>query len=237
MNEKLGRWSEAADGYALAQKVNARAGEELTPRRAAALINAGKAEDARDLLKTLAAAPKADVGVLYLYAVAQRQSDDLIGAEATAKRLRETAPTDPRGMYVLAQILDAKGDAAGAEASLRELLVRDPQDATALNYLGYMFAERGARLDEAVDLVQRALEDRAGQPVVPRQPRLGVLSAGAPRTCRSAADRRRREAANEFGRAGPSRRSAVQAGAVLRGCRGLGTVARGGRRVHRSHRY
>ena len=164
LNEKLGRWSEAADGYALAQKVNARAGEELTPRRAAALINAGKAEDARDLLKTLAAAPKADVGVLYLYAVAQRQSDDLIGAEATAKRLREAAPTDPRGMYVLAQILDAKGDAAGAEASLRELLVRDPQDATALNYLGYMFAERGARLDEAVDLVQRALKIEPDNP-------------------------------------------------------------------------
>jgi tetratricopeptide (TPR) repeat protein len=163
LNEKLGRWNEAAEGYARAQKLNARAGDELAPRRAAALINAGKAEDARDLLKTLAAASQ-DVAVLYLYAVAQRQSDDLVGAEATAKRLRELAPTDPRGMYVLAQILEAKGDAAGAEASLRELLVRDPQDATALNYLGYMFAERGARLDEAVDLVQRALKIEPDNP-------------------------------------------------------------------------
>jgi Flp pilus assembly protein TadD len=67
-------------------------------------------------------------------------------------------------MYVLAQILEAKGDAAGAEASLRELLARDPQDATALNYLGYMFAERGARLDEAVDLVQRALKIEPDNP-------------------------------------------------------------------------
>jgi tetratricopeptide (TPR) repeat protein len=164
LNEKIGRWDEAAEGYARAQQLNARTEAELMPRRAAALINAGKAEEARDLLMGLAAAAQADVSVLYLYAVAQRQSDDLAGAEATAKRLREMAPADPRGMYVLAQVLEAKGDAAGAEASLRELLARDPKDATALNYLGYMFAERGARLDEAVDLVRRALEIEPDNP-------------------------------------------------------------------------
>ena len=164
LNEKLGRWKEAVESYAAAQQMNARAAAELTPRRAAALINAGRAEEARDLLKAQAASPKADPAILYLYAVSQRQSEDLAGAEATARRLRETAPTDPRGMYVLAQILEAKGDAEGAERSLRELLTRDPKDATALNHLGYMFAERGARLDEAVDLVRRALEIEPGNP-------------------------------------------------------------------------
>jgi tetratricopeptide (TPR) repeat protein len=164
LNEKLSRWNEAADAYARAQLMKARGAADLTPRRAAALINAGKAEQARDLLKGLAAPADADVGILYLYAVAQRQSDDLAGAEATAKRLRQAAPTDARGMYVLAQILEAKGDTAGAEASLRELLARDPQDATALNFLGYMFAERGARLAEAVDLVQRALKIEPDNP-------------------------------------------------------------------------
>lgn len=164
LNEKLGRWDEAASSYARAQQLNARMAADLTPRRAAALINAGKAAEARDLLKVLAATNEPDIAVLYLYAVAQRQTKDLAGAEATAKRLRVAAPTDPRGMYVLAQILEAKGDAVGAEASLRELLARDPQDATALNYLGYMFAERGARLDEAVDLVQRALKIEPDNP-------------------------------------------------------------------------
>jgi tetratricopeptide (TPR) repeat protein len=164
LSEKLGRWNDAAEGYARAQQMNVRGLGDLTPRRAAALINAGRAPEARDLLKGLVAAAQPDVGVLYLYAVAQRQAKDLAGAEATAKRLREAAPTDPRGMYVLAQILEAKGDAKGAEASLRELLQRDPKDATALNYLGYMFAERGARLQEAVELVQRALAIEPGNP-------------------------------------------------------------------------
>jgi tetratricopeptide (TPR) repeat protein len=164
LNEKLGRWDEAANSYARAQQLNARLATDLTPRRAAALINAGKAAEARDLLKGMAATTEADISVLYLYAVAQRQTKDLAGAESTAKRLREAAPTDPRGMYVLAQILEAKGDTAGAEASLRELLERHPQDATALNYLGYMFAERGSRLDEAVELVQRALKIEPDNP-------------------------------------------------------------------------
>jgi tetratricopeptide (TPR) repeat protein len=165
LNEKLGRWEEAATSYALAQRLNARVATDLAPRRAAALINAGKAAEARDLLKELAATKEQpDPAVLYLYAVAQRQTKDLDGAEVTAKRLREAAPTDPRGMYVLAQILEAKGDTAGAEASLRELLARDPKDATALNYLGYMFAERGDRLDEAVELVRRALQIEPDNP-------------------------------------------------------------------------
>jgi tetratricopeptide (TPR) repeat protein len=164
LNEKLGRWEEAADAYFRAQQISGRGSSELTPRRAAALINAGEAEQARALLESLAAKPDADVAILYLYAVAQHHADDLAGAEATAKRLRTAAPTDARGMYVLAQVLEAKGDAAGAEASLRELLKRDPQDATALNFLGYMFAERGARLDEAVDLVQRALKIEPDNP-------------------------------------------------------------------------
>ena len=143
LEEKLGRWSDAAEAYERAEKLNARAAVDLTPRRAAALINAGKATDALDLLKTRVAGAQPDLAILYLYAVAQRQSKDLAGAEATARRLRETAPTDPRGLYVLAQVQEAKGDAQGAERSLRELLERDPQDATALNFLGYILADRG----------------------------------------------------------------------------------------------
>ena len=164
LEEKLGRWNEAAEAYERAEKLNSRAVVDLTPRRAAALINAGKAGEALTLLKEPAAAAQPDLAILYLYAVAQRQSKDLAGAEATAKRLRETAPTDPRGNYVLAQVLDAKGDTQGAEKSLRELLARDPLDATALNYLGYMLADRGIRLDEAVDFVQRALKIEPDNP-------------------------------------------------------------------------
>jgi tetratricopeptide (TPR) repeat protein len=47
---------------------------------------------------------------------------------------------------------------------LRDIIARDPLDANALNSLGYMFAERGERLDEAVSLLQRALKVEPGNP-------------------------------------------------------------------------
>jgi tetratricopeptide (TPR) repeat protein len=47
---------------------------------------------------------------------------------------------------------------ADAERVFRALLARDPQHAQALNYLGYMLADRGERLDEAVQLITRALD-------------------------------------------------------------------------------
>ena len=156
LSEKQAQWDSAAEAYARAQALNSRI--DLSTRRAAALINAGKAAAARDLLQPGAAKTDATPLLLYLYASAQRQAGDLAGAEATARRLRAAAPEDPRGMYVLAQVLEARKDFAGAEGALREILKRDAADATALNYLGYMLAERGQRLDEAVNLVQRALE-------------------------------------------------------------------------------
>jgi tetratricopeptide (TPR) repeat protein len=163
LSEKQGDWARAADAYERAEPLNTR-GPDLTPRRAAALINAGRAESARDLLKDAASRPDADPMRLYLYAAAQRRAGDIDGAEASARRLRAATPQDPRGLYLLAQVLEARGDARGAEQSLRELLKQHPNDATALNYLGYMLAERGERLDEAVTLVQRALELDPGNP-------------------------------------------------------------------------
>jgi tetratricopeptide (TPR) repeat protein len=47
---------------------------------------------------------------------------------------------------------------AEAEAAFRQALERDPLHAPTLNYFGYMLAERGERLDEAVELVERALK-------------------------------------------------------------------------------
>ena len=45
-----------------------------------------------------------------------------------------------------------------AEAEFRKVIQINGQDANALNYLGYMLADRGVRLDEAHELVQKALD-------------------------------------------------------------------------------
>ena len=45
-----------------------------------------------------------------------------------------------------------------AEAQFRKILQRDPNSPGALNYLGYMFADRNIRLEEAQQMISKALE-------------------------------------------------------------------------------
>jgi tetratricopeptide (TPR) repeat protein len=45
-----------------------------------------------------------------------------------------------------------------SEAAFRQVLQLNPENAGALNYLGYMLADRNVRLDEASQLVKKALE-------------------------------------------------------------------------------
>lgn len=45
-----------------------------------------------------------------------------------------------------------------AEEQFRKILTDDPQNAMTLNYLGYMLADRGVRLDEALGYVKKAIE-------------------------------------------------------------------------------
>jgi tetratricopeptide (TPR) repeat protein len=158
--ERERRWADAAAVYARAQQLNPRA-TALTARRAGALINAGKADEAREVLeRTLAQAkPEAQDAVhLYLLAEAQRATKDLPAAEATAKKLLARNPADIRGLHVMSLILQDKGDDKAAEKVLRALIAQDKDDANALNSLGYLLAERGENLDEAIELLQRALK-------------------------------------------------------------------------------
>jgi tetratricopeptide (TPR) repeat protein len=45
-----------------------------------------------------------------------------------------------------------------AEETFRKVIQSDPQNATALNYLGYMLADRGVKLDESLTLVKKAID-------------------------------------------------------------------------------
>ena len=46
-----------------------------------------------------------------------------------------------------------------AEEMFRKVLGTDPRNAMALNYLGYMLADRGVRLEEALSLIKKAVQE------------------------------------------------------------------------------
>lgn len=151
--EQQGRFKEATDAYVRAQAANTRA--DLTARRASALINAGKAADARDLLQAAVARKTApDAAVLYMLAQAQRRLKDVDGAGATVARLKAVFPDDPRTQYVAAQLLDDQGRGPEAIAAFQALIERAPDDAS-LVYEYANLLEKGGRVADA----ERALRD------------------------------------------------------------------------------
>ena len=64
----------------------------------------------------------------------------------------------------LASVQQTSGDFQGAETTLRDILKQSPQNPIALNNLGYFLAERGEKLDEALDLIKKAVELNPNNP-------------------------------------------------------------------------
>ena len=93
-------------------------------------------------------------------ALAQGYSDANKGSQAI-KVLQDAQmrfPNEAIVTFELGAVFDKQKRFADAEATFRQLLAREPDNAPALNYLGYMLADRGERLDESVSLLQRALK-------------------------------------------------------------------------------
>ena len=66
--------------------------------------------------------------------------------------------------FLLGAIFERQKKYDEAEAQFRKVLDVNPRNSSTLNYYGYMMADRGVRLDEAVGLIQRALAEEPGNP-------------------------------------------------------------------------
>lgn len=126
--------------------------------RAQALLKAGKAADANRLLEESAAKQPQNreyvVGLADLYADQKRTAD----AVRVLEQARKTFGDDEALTMRIANVYEAAGQLDAAETELRKLVSADPLNANALNSLSYMFADRGLRLDEAIELAQRAVK-------------------------------------------------------------------------------
>jgi tetratricopeptide (TPR) repeat protein len=97
--------------------------------------------------------PRAHVALAQVYAEASRGAQAIKVLQTAQSRF----PEDTLLTFELGAILDKQKRHAEAEAAFRQVIAQDPENAPALNYLGYLLAERGEKLDESVDLVKRAL--------------------------------------------------------------------------------
>ena len=102
---------------------------------------------------------KNDQVVLYLYLSSlYEDSKDMVKAE---KIIREGIALFPRNTdlhYALGTILEKVNRFEESIQSMEKVLSLDPQNADALNFIGYSYADRGMRLDQAEQMIVQALK-------------------------------------------------------------------------------
>jgi tetratricopeptide (TPR) repeat protein len=87
----------------------------------------------------------------------QQKTDEAAGVFQEALNLY---PEDKDLLLEFALFQDEQGDVDGALATMATILVISPDEPYALNYMGYTWAVRGEKLDEALAYVKKALELR-----------------------------------------------------------------------------
>lgn len=82
-----------------------------------------------------------------------------IAPEAAIMRIDEALEVfklDSNLLYSRAMLAESRGDSAAMEADLRRILQNEPDNAMVLNALGYTLADRNEKLEEALQLIERA---------------------------------------------------------------------------------
>ncbi len=163
---RSGRAEEARAHY---RKAIAQRPEDCVPYASLALLAAQEAQDAAQAGKP---APSIDST---LVAAERRTGPDnfrcnvLLGLAGMAARrfdfasrhLAAASKLDPENREVLLDLAMAQQEAGEPEAAMRaarEVLRLDPENPAALNFVGYVMAERGEQLPESERLIRKALE-------------------------------------------------------------------------------
>ena len=93
-------------------------------------------------------------------ATLRAKTGDFDGAVSDLERLLEKQPDDDELLYNLGMLYGEAKRTDEAIQYMHRALERNPDNASALNYIGYTWAEQGINLDEAERMISRAVELR-----------------------------------------------------------------------------
>jgi tetratricopeptide (TPR) repeat protein len=125
---------------------------------ARALADSGKTRESAELLSKMLQAYPSNIDIYVNLSQVYLQSRKYAEAERILNRAADQKIDGERVKFQLATVYERQKDYDRAETLFKELLKENPKNATVLNYVGYMLADRGVRLDEAVRYVEQALE-------------------------------------------------------------------------------
>jgi tetratricopeptide (TPR) repeat protein len=136
-------------------------------RRASILAKQGKLDEARELIRAWPDRTPADARIKLITEVQLLRDNGQPGAafELLGAAI-ERQPGDFDLLYDQALIAEKLGNFDAMESLLRKVIAAKPDYYHAYNALGYSFAERNVRLEEARQLINKALEFAPDDPMI-----------------------------------------------------------------------
>ena len=157
LDEEAGRLDAAVDWLSKVPR-----GDEFVPatvRRALLMGRQGKVEAAREVLRDAPVTSQRErVQMLSAESQLLREAGRNQDAFDVLDKGLERMPDQPDLLYDHAMAAERIDRLPVMEASLRRLIALRPEHAHAYNALGYTFADRNVRLDEARSLIEKALQ-------------------------------------------------------------------------------
>ena len=153
--------------YEQAREWSRKAHEEFPDARSLAVLRAtvlaetGESGKGIEILKSLLERKEGDLELHLALAQVYEKGKKFDRALKSVKDARKLAKTRGQKLTVLftqGSVLERAKRHDEAEEKFRELIEKDPDNASALNYLGYMLADLNRKLDEAHDMIQKALD-------------------------------------------------------------------------------
>lgn len=174
LDPKLGGQSAArvADTYRLAKEFNkalaeANAAYEKYPDdrvlravRASVLAETGKTSEAISELKAMLNGKDDRETYITIAQIYEKAKDfaEMEKAIDAAAKLSDSDEEKEGIAFMRGAMYEKMKKYDAAEAEFRKVIEMNPKNSSALNYLGYMLADRDVRLPEALELIERALE-------------------------------------------------------------------------------
>jgi tetratricopeptide (TPR) repeat protein len=101
--------------------------------------------------------PQVHIELATIYEKAKRQNDEAAALDA-AEKLNPSKDEQETIHFMRGALLERQKKIEPAEAEFRKVLTLNPGNTGALNYLGYMLVDHGIRVDEATQMIKKAVE-------------------------------------------------------------------------------
>ena len=122
------------------------------------LSETGKSAEAIAVLERMLSGAEEDIKVYSAMVQVYQRDKKFKEAEKVLMPAEKLFKNKETFHFMLGSVYERQKDYEKAEGTFRKVLEINPDHAASLNYLGYMLADRGVRLEESLDLIKRAVD-------------------------------------------------------------------------------